>query len=86
MENYGLALADADLAIKYNVSFAKAYYRKGIAYLLLSKLDEAKNSFNIANKLQGGKDKDILEKLNQIKKAIYEREFFKSISRPDDTI
>jgi hypothetical protein len=52
---------------------------------MISKFDEAREAFKVANKLTGGKDKDIVEKLGQIKKAIYEREFFKSISMPEDT-
>jgi serine/threonine-protein phosphatase 5 len=81
MENYGLAIDDASTAIKMNPSFVKAYYRKGTAYLMMGKFDEAKDSFVMANKLTGSKDKDIVDKLQQIKRAIYEREFAKSISR-----
>jgi serine/threonine-protein phosphatase 5 len=84
MENYGLAIEDANEAIKVNPSFIKAYYRKGTAYLMMGKLNEARDSFVVAKKLTGGKDKDVLEKLNQIKKAIYEREFAKSIANPDE--
>lgn len=29
MENYGLAIEDANSAIKMNPDFTKAYYRKG---------------------------------------------------------
>lgn len=39
MENYGLALLDADSIIKIDPSFTKAYYRKGTAHLLLGKFD-----------------------------------------------
>jgi serine/threonine-protein phosphatase 5 len=45
MENYGLAIADADLIIKLNAQFVKAYYRKGTAHLFLGKFDEAKDDF-----------------------------------------
>lgn len=51
---------------------------------MISKFDEARDAFKMANKLTGGKDKDIIEKINQIKKAIYEREFFKSISMNEE--
>lgn len=36
-----------------------------------------------ADKLTDGKDQDIQDKLKSIKKAIYEREFAKTIARPD---
>jgi len=85
MENYGFAIVDADLAIKLNPELTKAYYRKGQAFMMISKFDDAREAFKIANKLTGGKDKDIVDKLAVIKKAIYEREFFKSISMPEDT-
>lgn len=45
MENYGLAIIDADEILKQDSSFIKAYYRKGSAYLLLGKFDEARKEF-----------------------------------------
>jgi len=36
MENYGLAIADADEAIKMNPNYQKAYYRKADACIALS--------------------------------------------------
>jgi serine/threonine-protein phosphatase 5 len=45
MENYGLAIIDADEILKQDPSFIKAYYRKGSAYLLLGKFDEARKEF-----------------------------------------
>lgn len=84
MENYGFAIVDADQVIKLAPDFTKGYYRKGQAQLMMSKFDEARDSFKIANKLTGGKDKDIVDKLAQIKKVIFEREFFKSIEMPED--
>lgn len=86
MENYGFAIVDADRALKANPSFVKAYYRKGTAFLMIAKYDDARDAFKLANKLTAGKDKDIVDKLNQIKKVIYEREFFKSISIPDEAM
>ena len=49
MENYGLAIIDADEIIKEDKTFVKAYYRKGSAYLLLGKFDEAKDCFLYVN-------------------------------------
>lgn len=45
MENYGLAINDADEILKEDPRFIKAYYRKGSAYLLLSKFDDARKEF-----------------------------------------
>lgn len=86
MENYGFAILDAERAIKANPLFVKAYYRKGTAFLMIAKYDEARDAFKMANKLTSGKDKDIVDKLTQLKKVIFEREFFKSISIPDETM
>jgi len=51
---------------------------------MLSKHDEAKDYFSKANKLTGGKDKDIEEKLKYVKKFIREREFALALIRDDD--
>ncbi|CAD8176897.1 unnamed protein product [Paramecium pentaurelia] len=85
MENYGLAIIDADEILKDDSGFIKAYYRKGSAYLLLGKFDDARREFKRADSLTQGKDADIQAKLKQIKQAIYEREFAKSIERPDES-
>jgi serine/threonine-protein phosphatase 5 len=37
MENYGLAIADATVALELDKSFSKAYYRRGSAYMGLGK-------------------------------------------------
>ena len=41
LEQYGVALTDADKALENNPKFFKAYYRKGSAYLALGRLKEA---------------------------------------------
>ena len=43
MDNYGLAISDADLAIKLDPSYAKAYYRKADAHIALDKYDVARD-------------------------------------------
>lgn len=45
MENYGLAISDANLSEEKNPKYVKAYYRQGQALFLLNKLDEARKSF-----------------------------------------
>lgn len=74
MDNYGLALEDAKLSIKCDPAFVKGYYREGSAYLALSKLNEARDSFKQAFKLSP-KDSDISEKLKKIRSMVIEREF-----------
>ncbi|EAR82479.1 serine/threonine protein phosphatase superfamily protein, putative (macronuclear) [Tetrahymena thermophila SB210] len=78
LENYGLALEDSKTSIKLDPNFVKGYYREGSAYLALGKLEDARNSFKAAHKLQP-KDTDINEKLKKLKQMIYEKEFLKSI-------
>ncbi|GBE62018.1 serine threonine phosphatase [Babesia ovata] len=41
MENYGLTVLDADIAIQMQPGYSKAYYRRGCAYLCLMKFKEA---------------------------------------------
>lgn len=45
MENYGLALQDALESIRLNKDYAKAHYRAGSVYLVLSKKKDAYDSF-----------------------------------------
>lgn len=45
MENYGLALQDALESIRLNKDYAKAHYRAGSVYLILSKKKDAYDSF-----------------------------------------
>jgi len=45
----------------------KGYYRQGSAYLILNKLEDARDSFKTANNLTQNKDQDIKEKLKTIK-------------------
>lgn len=78
LESYGLALEDAKISIKIDPTFVKGYYREGSAYLALGKLEDARNSFKQAHKLQP-KDADINEKLKKLKSMIFEKEFSKSI-------
>ena len=42
MENYGLAIQDAELAIQMDSLYSKAYYRKADACIALSKFQDAK--------------------------------------------
>lgn len=77
LENYGTAIEDIDEAIKINPYYAKAYYRKGCSYLLLSDLKRASECFQKVLKLT--KDKNSELKLKQCKKLIFEQQFQKAI-------
>ncbi|CAC9699160.1 serine/threonine protein phosphatase 5 [Plasmodium sp. DRC-Itaito] len=77
LENYGTAIEDIDEAIKINPYYAKAYYRKGCSYLLLSDLKSASDCFQKVLKLT--KDKNSELKLKQCKKLIFEQQFQKAI-------
>ena len=45
VENYGLAMADADAALEADPTYAKAYYRRGSAQFALGHLKDAKKDF-----------------------------------------
>ncbi|ETB60972.1 hypothetical protein YYC_01928 [Plasmodium yoelii 17X] len=77
LENYGLSIQDIDEAIKINPHYAKAYYRKGCSYLLLSDLKNASDCFQMVLKLT--KDKNSELKLKQCKKLLFEQQFQKAI-------
>ncbi len=51
MENYMLAVEDANAAIKIMPNFAKAFYRRATAYCALNKWKNAVRDFSMANQL-----------------------------------
>ena len=51
MENYGLALEDANVAIECDPTFIKGYYRQGSSNLALGKFEKAFSSFKKAASL-----------------------------------
>jgi len=57
VENYGLAITDATLAIETDPSYPKAYYRRGTAEFALNKPKLARKDFKMVCKLKP-KDKD----------------------------
>jgi serine/threonine-protein phosphatase 5 len=84
MENYGLAITDCDEGIKLDPTYIKSYYRQGSAYLLLSKLEQAKANFTKANQLSNSKDDDILEKLKLVKELIFKKKFAEAIRKEEE--
>ncbi|KMZ79723.1 serine/threonine protein phosphatase PP5 [Plasmodium vivax India VII] len=77
LENYGSSIEDIDEAIKINPLYAKAYYRKGCSFLMLSDLKSASDCFQKVLKLTKDKNSEI--KLRQCKKLLFERQFQKAI-------
>lgn len=74
----GGALADAEEAIKIEPGFAKAYYRKASAHLLMGKLVEALADFDVVRKLVPG-DEDAKKKYDECDKAVRRIRFEKAI-------
>jgi tetratricopeptide (TPR) repeat protein len=78
VENYGLAMADATVAITVDPNYAKAYYRRGSAQYALGHLKDARKDFRKVCQLQP-KSKDARAKLQACEKAIREEAFRKAI-------
>jgi serine/threonine-protein phosphatase 5 len=78
LENYGLALQDADHAIAADPTYAKAYYRRASANFALHHFKLARKDFKTVVKLKP-KDKDGKAKLAAVEKAIREEAFAKAI-------
>lgn len=78
VENYGLALQDADVAISADPRYAKAYYRRASANFALNHFKLARKDFRAVCKLKPN-DKDGKAKLNEVEKAIREDAFCKAI-------
>lgn len=78
MENHGLAIADATVAIELDKTFTKAYYRRGSAYMALAKYKEALKDFKALRQLKPN-DKDALEKFKAADKEVKRQAFEKAI-------
>ena len=78
LENYGLALQDADHAIESDPKYAKAYYRRASANFALNHFKLARKDFRTVCKIKP-KDKDGRAKLAAVEKAIREEAFSKAI-------
>ena len=79
LENLGLAIMEATNAIKQDKTFFKAYYRRGCAYFLMDKVNEAAKDFKQLCKLCP-KDKDARGKYNMAVKEKNSRLFALSIA------
>jgi len=78
MENYGLAMSDATVALKSDPKYAKAYYRRGSSQFALGHLKDAKKDFRTVCQLNP-KSKDARAKLKACEKAIRQEAFRKAI-------
>mmetsp|Transcript_4624 Transcript_4624/g.10153 ORF Transcript_4624/g.10153 Transcript_4624/m.10153 type:complete len:495 (+) Transcript_4624:75-1559(+) len=74
IENYGSAIVDATEAITLDPTYIKGYYRRGTAYLALTKLKQAKADFREACKIEPN-NKDARLKLAECEKAIKKERF-----------
>ena len=78
LENYGSAIEDANMSIKINPEFYKAYYRRASAYLFLEKYAEAlRDLIFLKSKLN---DKSLDEKIEKTRKEKKRKDFFKAFS------
>lgn len=78
VENYGLAISDAEAAIEHDPSYVKGFYRRGSAYYALNKFKAARKDFRQVCKLRP-RDRDARAKLQECDKAVKEEAFSKAI-------
>jgi serine/threonine-protein phosphatase 5 len=78
VENYGLAIVDADIAISEDPNYAKGYYRRASAHFALNKFKAARRDFRQVAKLHP-QDRDARARLQMCEKAIREDAFAKAI-------
>lgn len=78
VENYGLAISDADAAILSDPSYAKGYYRRGSANFALNKNKAARKDFRSVCKLKP-KDRDARSKLAACEKVVKQEAFAAAI-------
>ena len=69
MENHGLVIADATVAIELDKTFVKAYHRRGSAYMALAQFKNALKDFKAAKQLKPN-DRDVLEKYKAAEKEV----------------
>ena len=79
LENYGSTIEDANMAIKIDPEFYKAYYRRASAYLFLSKYTEALKDFYFLQKKMP-EDKSLNDKIEKTRREKKRRDFFIAFS------
>ena len=78
MENHGLAIADATVAIELDKTFVKAYHRRGSAYMALAQFKNAFKDFKSAKQLKPN-DRDVVAKFKAAEKEVKREAFEKAI-------
>jgi len=84
VENYGVAILDADAAIESDPTYAKGFYRRATANFALHKFKSARKDFRSVCKLKPT-DRDARARLNACEKAIKEEAFSKAIMSEQTT-
>uniref|UniRef100_A0A0G4FFZ0 Serine/threonine-protein phosphatase n=1 Tax=Chromera velia CCMP2878 TaxID=1169474 RepID=A0A0G4FFZ0_9ALVE len=77
LENFGSCIVDAERALQVKPSFTKAAYRRGCAYMLLSKWKLASKDFTTV--FNATKDKDAELKMKECQKMIKQQKFAEAI-------
>eukprot|EP00903_Cladosiphon_okamuranus_P017863 g16439.t1 len=83
LEQFGLAILDADLALTLDSKYVKAYYRRGSAYMALAKYKLAVKDFRKVTKMQP-KSKEAAAKLKASEKMQKEAAFAAAIMTDAD--
>jgi len=78
LENFGAAILDAEKALTLDPTYAKAYYRKGSAYVAMNKWKLAKKCFQAVQKIEP-KSKANRKKLKYCKQEIRRQGFAKAL-------
>ena len=85
LENYAIALFDANESISCDGSYSKGYYRRGSANVALNHLQDAIKDFKKVCQLEP-QNKDARDKYATTMKEHKEREFAKCIQKDDERI
>lgn len=85
LENFGVALADAESAIVADPTFPKGYYRKSSCLFAVGKLDESiKTLEQITKVLKLTSLPDVNERIKYLKQLKREREFLECLQYDDE--
>ena len=84
VENYGLAIVDATLAVETDPTYPKAYYRRGTAEFALNRTKKARKDFKMVCKLLP-KDRDARMRYAQCDKLVKQAAFAAAI-QSEETI
>ena len=83
MENFGLAIADAEVCVSIDRSYAKGFYRRGVAELGLGRFKEALRDFRVSAALRPN-DRDAVTKLKHCESIVRRQAFEAAIAADDE--